>query len=52
MLFRSPTLGKASDLRPWRFTSLSLASLWDVVWEVVLDSKETSISYLLRAFDE
>nr|CAN73713.1 hypothetical protein VITISV_028127 [Vitis vinifera] len=24
-----PTLGKASDLRPWRFTSLSLASLWE-----------------------
>ncbi|KAL6310865.1 hypothetical protein AAG906_027305 [Vitis piasezkii] len=24
------TLGKASDLRPWRFTSLSLASLWEV----------------------
>ncbi|RVW75439.1 hypothetical protein CK203_060520 [Vitis vinifera] len=26
-----PTLGKASDLRPWRFTSLSLASLWEVI---------------------
>ncbi|RVW88754.1 hypothetical protein CK203_034702 [Vitis vinifera] len=25
-----PTLGKASDLRPWRFTSLSLASFWEV----------------------
>ncbi|RVW31076.1 hypothetical protein CK203_093174 [Vitis vinifera] len=26
-----PTLGKASDLRPWRFTSLSLASLWELL---------------------
>ena len=26
-----PTLGKASGLRPLRYTSLSLASLWEVV---------------------
>ena len=26
-----PTLGKASDLHPLRYTSLSLASLWEVV---------------------
>ncbi|RVW26120.1 hypothetical protein CK203_116886 [Vitis vinifera] len=26
-----PTLGKASDLRPWRCTSLSLASFWEVI---------------------
>ena len=25
-----PTLGKASDLRPWRCTSLPLASSWEV----------------------
>ncbi|RVW93234.1 Copia protein [Vitis vinifera] len=34
-----PTLGKASDLHPWRFTSLSLASLWEVKdhleWQVL-----------------
>nr|CAN72163.1 hypothetical protein VITISV_009212 [Vitis vinifera] len=34
-----PTLGKASDLRPWRCTSLPLASLWEVKdhleWQVL-----------------
>nr|CAN74348.1 hypothetical protein VITISV_025827 [Vitis vinifera] len=25
------TLGKASDLRPWRYTSLPLASFWEVI---------------------
>ncbi|RVX11226.1 hypothetical protein CK203_019786 [Vitis vinifera] len=33
MILKSPgpTLGKASDLQPWRCTSLPLASLWEVI---------------------
>ncbi|KAL6328813.1 hypothetical protein AAG906_003830 [Vitis piasezkii] len=36
-----PTLGKASDLRPWRFTSLPLTSFWERMRNSISVGKDT-----------